>query len=133
MTDGPKRVLIVDDDRQVLKYLAELVREAGYDIVTCERYADAKALLSTSRPNLLLTDIRLGAYNGLQLAIFAQSRHPGIPIIVLTGYEDPTLREQAKSAGAVFLVKPVRRLDLLAALGKAIEGDGGGGQLAADS
>ena len=120
----PRQILIVDDDRQVLKYLAEVVRETGYDIVTCERFADAKALLSTTRPELLLTDIRLGAYNGLQLAIYAQSRHPGIPIIVLTGYEDPTLREQAKSSGAVFLVKPVRREDLLGAIRKAI-GEGG--------
>jgi DNA-binding response OmpR family regulator len=116
----PKSVLVVDDDRQVLKYLTELLREAGYDTVTCERFTDAKTLLHTTRPDLLLTDIRLGAYNGLQLAIFAQSRHPGIPIVVLTGYEDPTLRKEAAASGATFLVKPVRREELLAKIGAAI-------------
>jgi DNA-binding NtrC family response regulator len=115
-----KSLLVVDDDRQVLKYLTELLREAGYDTVTCERFADAKALLSTTRPDLLLTDIRLGAYNGLQLAIFAQSRHPGIPIVVLTGYEDPTLRKEARDSGATFLVKPVRREELLRTIASAI-------------
>ncbi len=127
----PKRVFVVDDDRQVLKYLTELLREAGYDTVTCERFTDAKTLLSTTRPDLLLTDIRLGAYNGLQLAIFAQSRHPGIPVVVLTGYEDPTLREQAASSGATFLVKPVRREELLAKIAAAMAAggkDGGEGQ-----
>ncbi len=116
-----KSVLVVDDDRQVLKYLTELLREAGYDAVTCERFADAKSLLSTTRPDLLLTDIRLGAYNGLQLAIFAQSRHPGIPVVVLTGYEDPTLRKEASASGATFLVKPVRREELLRRIEAAID------------
>jgi DNA-binding NtrC family response regulator len=120
----PKSVLVVDDDRQVLKYLTELLREAGYDTVTCERFTDAKTILSTTRPDLLLTDIRLGAYNGLQLAIFAQSRHPGIPIVVLTGYEDPTLRKQAQASGAAFLVKPVRREELLNKIAATIEAAG---------
>jgi DNA-binding response OmpR family regulator len=123
-----KSVLVVDDDRQVLKYLTELLREAGYDTVTCERFVDAKALLSTTRPDLLLTDIRLGAYNGLQLAIFAQSRHSGIPIVVLTGYEDPTLRKEALDSGATFLVKPVRREELLRTIAATLaRGLGAGG------
>ncbi len=116
----PKSVLVVDDDRQVLRYLAEVLREAGYDTVTCERFVDAKTLLSSTRPDLLLTDIRLGAYNGLQLAILAKNRHPDMPIVVLTGFEDPTLREQASASGARFLVKPVRRDDLLAAVAEAL-------------
>ncbi len=115
-----KQVLVVDDDRQVLRYLSEVLRDAGYDTVTCERYMDARSLLSSTRPDMLLTDIRLGAYNGLQLAIFAKNRHPGIPVVVLTGFEDPTLRDQAAASGATFLVKPVRREDLLAAVATAV-------------
>jgi two-component system nitrogen regulation response regulator GlnG len=116
-----KSVLVVDDDRQVLRYLSEVLREAGYDTVTCEQFADAKALLSTTNPDLLLTDIRLGAYNGLQLAIFARSRHPEMPVVVLTGYEDPTLRKEALASGATFLVKPVRRDELLTGIARAME------------
>jgi DNA-binding NtrC family response regulator len=115
-----KRVLVVDDDRQVLKYLSELLHEAGFDTVVCERYQDAKALLATSRPDLLLTDIRLGAYNGLQLAYFARDHHPGLPVVVLTGYEDPTLRDEANRSGAQFLVKPVTRTVLIGTLQKAL-------------
>ena len=115
-----KRILVVDDDRQVLRYLTELLQEAGYDTVSCERFLDAKGMLTTSRPDLLLTDLRLGAYNGLQLAIFARERHPGLPVIVLTGYEDPTLRDEATRTGAGFLVKPVTRAVLLDTLTKAL-------------
>ena len=115
-----KRLLVVDDDRQVLRFLTEMLQEAGFDTVACERYADAKALLSTSRPDLLLTDVRLGAYNGLQLAFYARDHHPGLPVVVLTGYEDPTLRDEANRSGAHFLVKPVTRAVLIGTIQQAL-------------
>ncbi len=113
-------ILVVDDDLQVLRYLTEVLQDAGYDTVACSRYQDAKAQLAATRPALLLTDIRLGAFNGLQLAILAHDHHPGLPIVVLTGYEDPTLREQAERSGAAFLVKPVTRAALLEAVKGAL-------------
>ena len=119
-----KSLMVVDDDRQVLRYLTETLREEGYDTLSCERYRDAKGMLATIRPDLLVTDIRLGAYNGLQLAIYAQSRYPGIPVIVLTGYEDPTLREEAVKSGATFLVKPVRREMLLKTIAERLNEEG---------
>jgi two-component system, cell cycle response regulator len=116
-----RRIFVVDDDRQVLKYLTDLLQDAGFDTVACDRYQDAKALLATTRPDLLLTDIRLGAYNGLQLGIFARDHHPGLPVIGLTGYEDPALRDEAVKSGAEFLVKPTTRSTLVGAITKALE------------
>jgi len=116
------QILVVDDDRLVLKYLTEILQDAGYDTLACSRFQDAKALLATTRPSLLLTDVRLGAFNGLQLGFFAQDHHPGLPIDVLTGYEDPTLREEAARTGAAFLIKPVTRAALLDAVGRALSG-----------
>ncbi len=113
-------ILVVDDDRQVLKYLTEILQDAGYDTLACSRFQDAKTLLATTRPGLLLTDVRLGAYNGLQLGFYARSHHPELPVIVLTGYEDPTLREEAARSGAQFLVKPVTRAALIQAVEEAI-------------
>ena len=119
------QILVVDDDRQVLRYLTEILQDAGYDTLTCSRFQDAKALLATTRPALLLTDIRLGAFNGLQLAFFARDHHPGLPVVVLTGYEDPTLREEANRSGAAFLVKPITRAALLEAIRAALAGTAG--------
>lgn len=119
------QILVVDDDRQVLRYLTEILQDAGYDTLTCSRFQDAKALLATTRPALLLTDIRLGAFNGLQLAFFARDHHPGLPVVVLTGYEDPTLREEATRSGAAFLVKPITRAALLEAIRTALVGTAG--------
>mgnify|MGYP005814069519 CR=1 FL=1 len=116
------QILVVDDDRQVLRYLTEILQDAGYDTLACSRFQDAKTLLATTTPSLLLTDVRLGAFNGLQLGFFARDHHPDLPVIVLTGYEDPTLREEAARVGAIFLLKPVPRAALLEAVAAALGG-----------
>ncbi len=114
------RVLVVEDNAATLTDLVQLLEGAGYDAIGAPSFEAARHQLRAARPDLVIADIRLGAYNGLQLGIFAQSRHPGIPIIVLTGYEDPTLRKEAAASGATFLVKPVRREELLAKIATAL-------------
>ena len=117
-------VLVVDDEPQVLEYLTSALTRSGYLATPCAKYEDAKAALAAGRPDLLLTDIRLGAYNGLQLAILATQKYPGTPVIILTGYEDPTLREEAARAGAMFVIKPVTLEDLLSHIKSAIKPGG---------
>jgi DNA-binding NtrC family response regulator len=116
----PKRVLIVDDDPQVLQYLPKILQAAGYEAVSCGQFDEARRLLRTAPPDLLLVDVRLGAYNGLQLAIEARKSDPSIPTIVLTGYDDPTLRQEAAHSGAMFLVKPIPAQELLDSIAKAL-------------
>ena len=54
-----KRILIVDDDRQVLKFLVESLTKAGYDTVAFTHFEEARLYLASSRPDLILTDVRL--------------------------------------------------------------------------
>ena len=51
--------------------------------------------------------MRLGEYNGIQLALLARELHPNIKVVVFSGFDDPVLREEAERVGAPFLVKPV--------------------------
>ena len=65
---------------------------------------------------MLISDVRLGAFNGLQLVVYAKLEHPDMIAIVLTGFDDPVLRTEAAHAGASYLVKPIesqRILDLV--------------------
>jgi two-component system response regulator YesN len=55
----------------------------------------------------LITDVRLGAFNGLQLAVMARDIQPNIQVIVFSGFDDPVLRADAERIGATYLVKPV--------------------------
>lgn len=103
----PGVVLIVDDDRDLLYLLTEAFQNAGYQVVGASDFTSARVSLRTHRLTGLLTDVRLGEYNGIQLALLARELHPHIKVVVFSGFDDPVLREEAERLGAPFLVKPV--------------------------
>lgn len=97
-------VLVVDDDSLVRQTLAALLTADGYRVLTAENVEMADAILRSTSPDVLLVDVRLGAFNGLQL--IAMAEHP-IPSIVMTGHDDITLKRTAAGFGAEYLVKPI--------------------------
>ena len=110
----PSKVLIVDDDKTTREGLAEFLEEAGYEAVAVGTFEDATRVLRTSPPDLLIADVRLGPFNGLQLVI---SSPKPIPAIIITGFADPVLESDARRRGADYVLKPVspaRLLDLVA-------------------
>ncbi len=110
-----RSILIVDDDLQLLEALALAFRSAGQEgVVASDNFEDAKRALRTHQFDVLLTDVRLGAFNGLQLAVLARDLYPGIQLIVFSGFDDPVLKEEARRLGAQYLVKPVSGSYLLA-------------------
>ena len=100
-------VLIVDDDRDLLYLLTEAFQSSGYQVVGASDFASARVSLRTHRLTALLTDVRLGEYNGIQLALLARELHPDIRVVVFSGFDDPVLRDEAQRLGAPFVVKPV--------------------------
>ena len=100
----PSKVLIVDDDKTTREGLAEFLEEAGYEAVAVGTFEDATRVLRTSPPDLLIADVRLGPFNGLQLVI--SSPHP-IPAIIITGFADPVLESDARRRGAEYVLKPI--------------------------
>jgi DNA-binding NtrC family response regulator len=102
-------VLIVDDDDTTLQAMACLLTAAGYETQTASNLRDAlRTLRQTPPPDLLLADVRLGEFNGLQLL----AGNP-IPSIIITGYPDPVLEADARRMGADFLIKPIVPPDFL--------------------
>lgn len=100
-------ILIVDDDRDLLYLLTEAFQNAGYQVVGASDFTSARVSLRTHRLTALLTDVRLGEYNGIQLALLARELHPDIKVVVFSGFDDPVLRDEAERVGAPFVVKPV--------------------------
>lgn len=96
-------ILIVDDHRVTRLGLAEMLETAGYTVVTAGTFPDARRILRETPPDLLIADVRLGSFNGLQLVISGPNR---IPAIVITGYADAVLEAEARRSGADYLVKP---------------------------
>ncbi len=110
------RVVIVDDNEPLLRAMERCVAGAGHHVVAFAEFESAKTYLASTRFDVLVTDVRLGAYNGLQLAIFAKLEHPETTAIVLSGFDDPVLRKDAASIGAHFCVKPVATAALLSSI-----------------
>jgi DNA-binding NtrC family response regulator len=101
----PLRILIVDDEPDVIGVLSEALRAVGYDTAGAGTFEEGKRLLSASPPpDVLITDVRLGHFNGLQLVVI---RPESTAAVVVSGYWDRTLDEEARRNGALFLLKPV--------------------------
>jgi DNA-binding response OmpR family regulator len=108
-----RRAILVDDDPSLLRLMKSWLSEIGYETDEFAEFEPAKQRLMSSTPHVLITDVRLGAFNGLQLVVLAKLAHPEIVAIVLTGFDDPVLRKAATDAGAVFLAKPLSGAQLV--------------------
>jgi len=100
-------VLIIDDDMAVVKLLARELRSAGYSIVAAVDPVQGLMTAKRESPDLILLDLMMPAGGGMlvleRLAIMGRAR-----IVVMTAMDEPGLKEQAQSHGAVaFVKKPV--------------------------
>src|SRR5215210_2672029 len=106
-TIQPQRVLVVDDEPSLLEAMHIAFTRAGRDVVCCRTFEEGRERLLTEPFDVMVTDVRLGAFNGLQLAVIARDKHPQMRIIVFSGFDDPVLREEADHLGASYVLKPV--------------------------
>jgi CheY-like chemotaxis protein len=104
------KILIVDDDPQILDLFGALLEKAGYQVNKAEHALAAVAAVVRSAPDLILADIRMPIVDGKELANELKS-HPDsrqIPVIAVTGYDGPGTRESALKAGYDdYLTKPI--------------------------
>jgi DNA-binding NtrC family response regulator len=115
-------ILIAEDDAATLAGWAAYVHDAGFSVVPASSFAEAHRLMSFVRPDVLVTDIRLGEYNGLQLVVQAGTLDPAPSVIVTSGFEDPVLAAEAARLGATFLGKPVQPAKLVALITEMVKG-----------
>ena len=106
------RILLLDDDQALVKMAREWLSLAGHEVIALSDFNAAQNYLSLNQPDALITDVRLGAFNGMQLLLFAKLEHPDMVAVAMTGFDDPALRQEAARIGATFLVKPVTGRDL---------------------
>jgi DNA-binding NtrC family response regulator len=117
---GTGRLLIVEDDKTTLSGWVELLGGAGYQVTGVSSYEQALEQLG-HMPDLLITDVRLGVYNGLQLIVRGRMVNPDLQAIVVTGYADQVVFREAVHLHAEHLEKPVDIDRLLLLIGKALD------------
>jgi DNA-binding NtrC family response regulator len=112
-------ILIVEDDKNTLSGWVELLGAVGYSVVGVSSYEEGKQELS-AMPDLLITDVRLGVYNGLQLIVRGRMLNPRLQAVVVTGYADQIVIREAMHLQAEHLEKPVDFDRLLQVVGNAL-------------
>lgn len=107
-------VLVVEDDGDLRRLLAEALTDAGLDVATAADGLQALARIDEHRPDLLLLDMKMPVMDGPELCRVLDERGDRPPVVVLTAAHDPRASAAAVHAEA-FLGKPFD-LDELAAL-----------------
>ncbi len=109
------KVLIVEDEPDLLETATALFRNLGYDVLTASNANDALAILQrTQGMHVLFTDIMLPeGMNGLELARRVRASYPGIKILIASGYPLPALKMQHENLDDfTFMNKPYRLAEL---------------------
>jgi two-component system, cell cycle sensor histidine kinase and response regulator CckA len=100
----PARVLVLDHDREVVEFLAELLREGSDPPPTLRwapSYEAALEILRQDAVDVCLVDFRLGARTGIDFIQDREVRERGVPVILMTGRGSPDVDRKAMRAGAV--------------------------------
>ena len=122
-------LLVVDDDPDLLRLLAIRLKANGYGVTAVESGQRALASIAASRPDLVLTDLRMEGIDGMALFHEIQASYPGLPVIMLTAHGTiPDAVAAVKRGVFGYLTKPYDAEELLAQIARALKLHGGSPQ-----
>jgi CheY-like chemotaxis protein len=126
---GPKRIVVVEDERVTQTVISIILKGAGYSVVAARDAAEALSVIRADIPHLMTLDIDLSrdasgpTWDGYHVVEWLHHRFPDdpVPFIVISGGEQAALQAKAQSLGAFgYLPKPVDKLKLLDLVKQAI-------------
>ncbi len=98
MAEG--RILIVDDDESMCKYLTILLKKEGYDVTPVNSGLEALQAINTMPVDLVMTDIQMPRMDGIELLKGIKATHPHTPVIIMTAYATEQSAIDAVNLGA---------------------------------
>lgn len=113
------RIVIVDDERRQSEALAQLLCEEGAVATSESSPGRARDQLVLDPPDAVILDVGMAELSGTELLAAVRTKHPGLPALLLTGYEgdDPRLSTALDSGSVAYHAKPVdldRVIELIA-------------------
>lgn len=103
-----KKVLLVEDENLTRNFLLSMIQNLGYEVLACENGEEAIGHLKSFQPNLIITDVMMPEYSGLQLLNYVQKKIPiKIPILLISTLDENVMKDMVADIGAVgFIPKP---------------------------
>lgn len=114
-------VLVVDDSLERSGIVTDL-KGGGYRVSSAGTFEQATAIIAATPPHVLVTEVRLGAFNGLHLIIRSRAHRADTIAIVHTAYPDPVLEAEARLLDAEYFARPVDRAALLTIIEQKLGG-----------
>ena len=120
--ERPFEILVVDDEEIACKRLKLALEKAGYVVEVVDSGEGALGRLEAKAYDIVVTDVRMGDVDGIQVLDAVKERHPKTKTILITGYATVEVAREALAKGAFdFIAKPFQPKDLRVIIDKAIK------------
>ena len=108
------KILVVDDEPEMLETLEEILSGAGYEVTSTTESPQAIRIIEKDPPDLIITDLMMPELDGINFLEHAKAHYPHVPVILLTGYASVDSAVEAMKKGASdYLSKPFFSEELL--------------------
>ena len=122
MNQATDKIIIVDDEERMCQSLSALLHDEGYSVITFTDPGKAIDSIKSNKVDLVISDIKMPSFTGLDILKTVKSVDSDIPVILLTGYASLDTAVDAISNGAYdYLMKPVEFTQLNIAVRRALE------------
>lgn len=103
----PPHVLVADDDLEFREAVEAALRAFGLRVLVAASVDEVCRIVGVHRVDLVLTDVRMPG-DGASIPGRLQASHPGLPVVVMTGFDEPGVRRRVFADGAIaYLEKPI--------------------------
>jgi DNA-binding NtrC family response regulator len=116
------KILVVDDEEYMLKLFRKILAKEGHEVLSADSGVEAVALVKEEAFDLMISDLVMPDFDGMDLLKEIKTRYPDMPFIVITAYGTVESAVEAMKTGAFdYLTKPFRKDDILLVVGKALQ------------
>lgn len=114
MSESNKRILLVDDDPDLLRLLGMRLTSTGYEVLTASSGVEALSRVAGFRPHVVITDLRMEGMDGMAFFDALHVQYSTLPVIILTAHGTISDAVNATKRGVFgFLTKPVDKTELI--------------------
>lgn len=119
------RVFVIDDEKNILFVLQNILEQAGFEVVVFHNSVEAlesiHTEMATEEIDVILTDLYMPEKGGMEILTTCQKLHPQLPIVIMTAYGTVEAAVHALKKGAFdFITKPFNQTEILAIIQKAV-------------
>ncbi len=116
-----KKILVIDDEADICMLLKRFLNKNNFEVETAQSGLRGFQLIDEFKPDLVLTDFRLGDLTGAEILVNIKSKLPHVPVLVITGYSDIKIAVNVMKLGAYdYITKPLFPDEILITVNKAL-------------